>query len=290
MGIAGSREEDELNLAVNLKPPGTPPMAISADNVGRSDSKYDQMADNDFINIGDHEEGTTNVYRSKFRSSWWILLFLFIIFVVLAVSAGVRCGVDPECRIHEIITDSNSTLVVGIPSLGRLLDHTATDTLTVTGVNVLMGMHFLLTINTGLLVKDHTWLAPLGLFISSSGVYVMTYVSLLVPHWYIAIIPILCMIVWCAFVVYGLGLFYRPFPKKKIYYATVIAFILFAIPAALYAAFSAVEYYQVPGKDVAVFVCELAILISFLFFILLLVYHTRRVSYGTQIERGYTII
>lgn len=295
MGQGASRRETELNLAANLKPAGVSPLALESDATSdfitmddlreTEQTRFDQMETNDVGEMTSSSafgtgrvDNTTSLHRTRPRSSWWLLLLLFAIFVVLAVTTGILCVLDETCRVHDV------------PSMGLLLNNSSTDTLAVTALNTLIAMHFLLTANTGVLVKDYSIVAPLGMAVTAIGLYVMLYVSLIVPYWYIAIVPILCMVAWCAFAIYGLGFFYRVHPTKKLYYATVGAFILFAIPACLYASFSAIPYELVPAKDVAIFVCELAILVAGLIFVLLLVFHTRRVSYAIEIRKGYTII
>jgi hypothetical protein len=174
--------------------------------------------------------------------------------------------------------------------MGTFLNSSRTSPLAITALDALLAAHFVVTVNTGMLVKDYAILSPIGMWLSAVGFYAMLYVSLILPEWYIAITPILCLIAWGISAIYGLGFFYRYHPTRKLYFATIAVFVLFVLPALLYVSFSAVPYEQVPRKDVAIFVCELFMLVFYLLFVLLLVFHTRRVSYVVEIKKGYTIV
>ena len=277
-GITLYRRDDEVDagtLQERTKPPQTPPLSSSS-SMGGDAFEFEGS---------DVASDTAQLDRSKARGSWWVLVILFFIFAVLVTTAGVRCGLDPECTIHSLTGNFTTP-----PTLGTFLAHESTDTLAVSALNTLVAMHLVLTANLGFLLKQHTVVAPLGMAVAAVGMYVMLYVSLLVPRWYVAIVPICCMVVWSGLAVYGLGLFYRLHPRKRLYYGTVVSEVLFVVPALLYVSFSAVPYHLLPGKDVAIFVCELSGLISLVAFVLLLIVHTRRVSYILQVQRGYVIL
>lgn len=196
----------------------------------------------------------------------------------LNLFSGIKCATDIDgCNLHAI------------PSVGTMINTTATSPLAVTALNTLIGIHLLLTINTCILIRDEiSVVAAISLLTVSALLYVMLYVALILPRWYIALTPIILLGTWQSIVTYGLYKFYRAYPSKKPYYASLVLLILFIVPAILYIAFSAVVYAQVPHKDVAVLVCELSMLISCCGFILVLAFHTRRVSYSTEVRKGYT--
>jgi hypothetical protein len=276
MGQSNGKEED-LNLAHQLKPNYTGPLASAAESAQQPPT-YDQMAELDSRADGDRNDNTTSIHRSRGRSSWWFVLFFVGVFVVLASTAGIVCALDHVCSIHEV------------PSLGTFLNSSSTSPLAITALNALLATHFVITVNTGMLVKDYSLVSQIFMWISAIGFYAMLYVSLIVLEWYIAITPIACLVVWGAAANFGLARFYRAHPTRKLYFATLIVFGLFVIPALLYIAFSAVPDPMLPHKQVAIFVCELNMLVFYLLFVLLLVYHTRRVSYVVEVKKGYVII
>lgn len=253
--------------------------------VQSADQMLDHQADNAIIEYG------------KSRSSLWILFFLFTLFVILVISTGIRCATDSVTTVTLFVNGTNVTVVNGvpcniytIPSVGAMITSSTTGPLAVTALNLLLAIHWLLTLNTYILIKNNAILTALGMLLSALGLYVMLYVALISPMWYMALTPIVLLGVWCTFSTYGLYRFYRVYPTRKLLFFSFVCWVFYIVPAILYIAFSAVDYGQVSGKDIAVLVCELSMLLSCCGYIVVLAFHTRRVKYRTEVQKGYEII
>lgn len=250
--------------------------AFSIDDDDEIANVTDQSTTSSSVNMN-----VVHLVRGKSRSSLWVLLFLLTVFAVLVVSVTIRCATDGSSGGCNNIHD--------IPSVGTMVNATSTGPLAVTALNTLVAIHFLLTINTFMLIVDGSVGAAVAMGVNSIALYVMLYVALISPKWYMALTPILLLGSWCSLATYGLYKYYRRHPTRKPFYISLVFLVLYLVPAILYVAFSAVPYAEVPHKDIAVLVCELSMLISCCGFVLVLAYHTRRVSYATEVRKGYHI-
>lgn len=302
--------EDELNLAEQLKPSGTPPASnFVVDETDENRYHTDENITTPIIghaNLADSTgRGTNNVRLTAPRTSVWVILFLFVVFCILSVTTGIRCSLEPTCRVHYVLSGPNVTLTTvpgstfppvvlsvmqRFPTVGVLVTNPATSTLAVTALNVLVTIQFLLTVNISIMVKTYTIVTFLGMSIACIGIYVTLYLALILPEWFMAICPLAGIVLWGLFALYGLRKFYHDFRSKLPLKLSLFSLSGYTVSFVLYVAFSAVSYEQVPLKDVAVFSCELGMLLFCLFFVLTMVFHSRRVSYRIQVKEGYTVI
>jgi len=242
----------------------------------RNDDNDTDFTDSEWAppTAGQHDD-RTSVIRSKPKHIHWIIVLLIAVFVVLAITVGIRCSMTHACHVHEV------------PSVALLLNSTETSLLTVTGLNTLIAMHAVLTGSTSYMIKDNSCMAAAGMIMSAIALYVMIYFALIFTQWYIGLVPIVCMILWCITVVHGLHRFYMTHPTRKLFFLSLFLCIVFSVSSVLYIAFSAVPYELVPGKDIAIFVCELSLVVTCLLFALVLIFHIRRLSYILQVKKSY---
>jgi len=242
--------------------------------------RFDNMEEqnDDDSTRGAHNIDTTSVKRSKRFKPYVIMAVLMIVFIALAVTAGIRCSMKHECSIHEV------------PSVALLLNSTETNLVTSAGLYTLISIHLVLTGTTSYMVYDRSRLSVFSMFLAAGVMYVMVFVALNVPQWYISLVPLMCMTLWEFSAILGLWKFYRDYPTKRLVKISFVLALIVFVCNVLYIAFSAVPYEFVPGKNVAIFVMELCIVIFNLTFVAILIAHTSRVAFRMEVDKGYNTV
>jgi len=206
----------------------------------------------------------------------------------------MRCIGSANCTVLDEVWDCgplNMTCsTYRLPSLGTLLNDNATSPLAMSALNVLVAMHLIITINTSIMVRDYSPLALLIMFVMLVALYVTLYVSFIAARWYVSIVPVLCLALWCSVVTYGLFQYYRRMPSKPLFWVSLGANVAFALAALIYIGFSPVPYSLVPGRDVVILVAQLVMALSCVVFVVSVAFHTRCVSYLAQVSRTYIIL
>lgn len=201
-----------------------------------------------------------------------VILVLFVVLIVLAVAAGARCATSGSCSTNKI------------PSLFALVYSMDTSLLTISALCCLMGMHFVL--NWALIhrLKESSTFINILLMLVGLGLYVMVFVSLIVPQWFITFIPMSVTALWAVLVMLGLRLFFLANDgKKKMFYFSALLCTVYTLSVILYIAFSAVPYELVPQKDIGILVLELVMASSLVAFCLSLLYYIRGVTFTVAV-------
>lgn len=203
-----------------------------------------------------------------------VILVLFVVFLVLVVSAGGRCATSGSCSTNKI------------PSLFALVYSMDTSLLTISALCCLMGIHFVL--NWALIhrLKESTVFINILLMLTGLGLYVMVFVSLIVPQWFITFIPMSVTALWAVLVMLGLRSFFLVNEgKKKMFYFSTLLCTVYTLSVVLYIAFSAVPYEMVPQKDIGILVLEIVMASSLVAFCLSLLYYIRGVTFTVGVAK-----
>ena len=259
-------------------PSSPPPPSKMTTEIKSKRSEYDELTSTEQRKAGtdgDRQDGVSNVYRTQARPMWWTLVGLLAVVIILVLAAGIRCAVDSDCGLLEA------------PSLGHFLNNTDTSALAVTGLNALIGMHYMLNVATYHMIKDHSGVAAIIMLLSSIVLYISVFAALLFPEWFIAITPVCASVVWCIVVTHGLRRYneLRPAKHRILFVVSAIILTAYVSSSIIYIVFSAIPLPSWPGKQIGVFVSEITMLLSGLLFVALLVMQTRRVKYIFQVER-----
>lgn len=201
-----------------------------------------------------------------------VILLLFVVLVVLTVTAGARCATSGSCSPNKI------------PSLFALVYSMDTSLLTISALCCLMGMHFVL--NWAILhrLKESSMFVSILLILVGLGLYVMVFVSLIVPQWFITFIPMSVTALWAVLVMLGLRLFFLINDgKKKMFYFSALLCTVYTLSVVLYISFSAVPYELVPHKDIGILVLEIVMASSLVAFCLSLLYYIRGVTFTVTV-------
>lgn len=274
-------DDDDTPSYLNMKraaPPLAGPGPSSAEPPKRRPG-YDQISDPVSRRAGtdtDRKEGTVSRIRTRAVPMWYDMAPLLAVFVLLVLSAGIRCGVDEECG-----------LLHATPSLGHFLNSTDTSALSGAALMSLCYLHYTLTKTTHQLVRLDTAFASLFMGIACIFLYAGSFASLLYPYWFVAIVPIMASVLWCAGVSHGLRMYYSYHPRYKrvLYYFSVLSLTMYVSAVVVYLVCSIIPLPEFPGKQVAVFVSEILMLVAGMGFVVLLVMHTRRVRHMYEVER-----
>lgn len=206
-------------------------------------------------------------------SHMFVILILVIVFIVLVFTAGVRCATSGTCSTNKI------------PSLFALVYSMDTSLLTVAALCCLMGIHFVL--NWALIhrLKEASTFVNILLMLAGLALYVMVFVSLIVPQWFVTFIPMSVTGLWALLVIVGLVVFFsRHGGKKKMFYVSAFLCVVYSLSVVLYIAFSAVPYEFVPQKDIGILVLELVMVCSLVAFCLSLLHYTRGVTFTVTVS------
>lgn len=118
------------------------------------------------------------------------------------------------------------------------------------------------------------------------GLYVMVFVSLIVPQWFITFIPMSVTALWAVLVMLGLRFFFLVNEgKKKMFYFSALLCTVYTLSVVLYIAFSAVPYEMVPQKDIGILVLEIVMASSLVAFCLSLLYYIRGVTFTVGVAK-----
>ena len=258
-------------------------------------------------------DDTLSVHTTEPRSSWWIMAGLMAIFGVLCVTTGIRCVNSANCVIVDEVVACGSNLTCAvyqawipfpfparfeipeaireqIPSLGTLLNNNETSALAISALDTLVVMHVLLTINVSLMVRQYSMIPVIFMMIAVVAMYVLFYVSLILGRWYISILPMISLALWCMSVVYGLRRYYHRQPSKPLFWVSTGSLVIFVLGVLLYISFSPIPYDTLPSKDAAILSAQLGMAVSCVIFVVTVAFHTRCVSYTAVIERSFTTI
>jgi len=242
--------------------------------------QFDQISDPESRAAGtdsDRDGGHALTLRTTAsRPMWYSMAVLLCIVACLVITAGARCGLDPECG-----------MLHATPSLGHFLNSTDTSTLAGSALISLLATHYVMTVTTHHMVRKHTGVASLVMFTGAAVLYISVYACLIYPAWYIAVIPVVASVVWAAGAVHGLRCYYtfRPINERSPGYVSLGLLAVYAISALVYVVCSAIPLPEFPGKHAAVFSSQILLLVSGMLFIITLVIHTRGVRYSFEIVR-----
>ena len=177
-----------------------------------------------------------------------------------------------------------------IPSIGQILASPDTAVLAIIALACLIAIQFVVTSAVAAVAGSACFPQSLLMSIWTLATYASLYAALIYPVWWLGIVPVGCMAGWCWGAIWVFRGFYHAHPVKRLYWGSVTTSITYSATAVLYVVFQAIPMSVIGSKDVAIFVLELALILELFIFVLLLLFHFRRVYYLAQVERGYIIV
>ena len=229
----------------------------------------------DKILSADNDTTTGHLQRTAPRPMWFMLIGLVVLLIITILALGLRCGLDDDCN------------AFGTPSLGTFINNTHTSPLATTSVVMLMGIHYTITVaTTHMLPLKGTGFIRLALVITSLLLYASVFAAIVYPAWFMAIIPVGIGVIWIGESLLALRRYYKYDRKRTPFRISFWIAVLYTIASLLYLVFSAIPIPDFPGRQTGVFITEIFMLVSGLFYLIVLVFHARKVSYMFQTTKS----
>lgn len=214
------------------------------------------------------DEGTQ---QSKGYALWKVMLVLIGLACFLFMSSAILCGINVECRNH-------------IPTLHNLMNSTFSTPFVVSGMNAVLGLHFISSVSLYQLTEARTryWsLLQVGL---ACCIYLSTIITLFVfpfTGWemdWANLSIIISTMLWQSVVVLCLWRHYAVHASRRTLLKWSIAcIVLYASCSLIYIVLRGVQTLSLVARDDGMMVVEIVAGLSFLLFMGFVVVHTARV-------------
>ena len=243
-----------------------------------------KMSDGDFdrFETADDEENlVVNDQAIALLNGWavWkIVSALLVAMVVILIVASIVCGTNEQCRNH-------------VPTLQNMLDSHLTSPFVTTAVNAMQMAHVMLVLALFTLTKDKALHWSILQFLVATLFHVVLFMTLFLVvflgwdrNW-ANVGAIVVWMMWMLLVMKSLKKHHR-YRTQRIEVTLLkwnwVCLAIFFISTVIYVVFRALRPTQMDfkGKDTAVLVSEILGGLSALGFMILLIFHTRKVTHS----------
>lgn len=239
------------------------------------DADFDRLDQGPAISLVDSDQF---VERMNGINVWKIVITLLITLIVLFFTAGITCGINDQCRNH-------------IPTLHNMLNSTLAAPFVTTGINLLQLMHILLSLALFYMCKEKARYWSILQFLGATLFHLALLLTLFLVtflSWdrnWANVVAIVMWMLWMLLVMKCL----KKYHKYRTHTTEItllkwnwVLLLFFFLATIVYIVFRALHPTQMDfkGKDSAVLAAEIVGALSAVSFLVLLVYHTRKVTFN----------